>query len=237
MAIWSIPIFTLIGIALFLANYGMKSKSVGVIRPSHFEQAGDMGFWTYRQLRQRLFRMNLLLLGYDPKSSQHDQVLKAFVRTARSDGQNYSTIFSAKSLEFSDARVVNLAEPIDLAALESQLQEVFNRGERAILYLPTQTVSRLFAGTMSEKLTKETELKFISISMLERNSEQLESLRKTQMCEGDFTYDSMEALGCSYLLKQSKFDKELKDQKPTALAGALELFGQDDYVMFLYKTL
>jgi hypothetical protein len=234
-AIWMVPLSTVLGLILFVANYGMKSRSVQVIRPSHFERPGELGFWAYRQLRQRLFTFDLIIFGYDPRSQAHDDVLRAFVKTAALDGQKFDYLISTKSLELEGMTTIKLEETADSLSLQNALEKNLKSGAKAIVYLQSQLSSRLIESSFSNRLEKEEGRKFASISMLDRSQEDLNTLRESEICSEDVKYDTAEKLACYYLVQKNKLEKQLEGQKPEFVAGSLQLTKQDDYLLFIYR--
>lgn len=58
------------GISSFVViRYGMRPKSVPVIRPSNFESGHKLGEYIYRQMYQVLSQSTHIAFGYDPKSA------------------------------------------------------------------------------------------------------------------------------------------------------------------------
>ncbi len=97
--IWIVIAGVVAGLALVLVKMGaVAPKSLPLIKPTQFHQAGDIGKNTYRRLRQEIGQQKILIFGIATENLRHSQALEGFLAEAASEDRPFVEVWCEKGV-------------------------------------------------------------------------------------------------------------------------------------------
>lgn len=232
-----VPVIAFIAMAALFGKIGVRPRALSVIKATAFDDLTDLGFWTSRQTRQKLFRNQLVFFGWQPTDLQSLKIIEGFLIASQKDGPAYDVIVGPENVGKGLPNTLHLKLPKgDAAKLIEFIRPYLLAGKRVIAILETPQTSKLFKKSISRQMEFEQGQKVATFTTLRQTQSDLDSLLQSDFCdEADkLSFDNADTLRCLFLPQAKKFNSEIeKTGKPQI--GAVDQFGLDDYLIYLYS--
>src|ERR1051325_1017319 len=84
--VWAIALISLTVVVFFLVEVGVGPRPIDLIRPSLAGDEEEIGYWTYRQVRNEIIKYKVVVWGVEQPN--HEKALQGFWENAQADHQN-----------------------------------------------------------------------------------------------------------------------------------------------------
>lgn len=222
-----------IGGLVTVLYFGLQPRSVPKINLSSFSTPEEAGQAVGKRLWLELKDAPVLLLGVWPNHPEDIEVVRGLLNSLTEPGQGYDVVVVEPQLPgvdvFVGAQSISLRD--EAARFVEGVKNARAQGKRVVAIVPSMFSSRLIAEGPADRLKKEFELDFVSLSIAPFPfSRDEEGTFEVQcMTGGDQT--GFGALGCAVIQKARQNYRKKKD--PTRYQGLMDLVGNQDYLLLL----
>jgi len=236
-AVIVIPIVGIVAIAAIFGKVGVRPRALPVIKPSAFQDAAELGYWAARQNRQKLFRNDLVFFGYDKSAPESLQILGGFLESSQKEGPAYDAVISAIPLPFNNIQKIILNEKSKAEEFHKAALPFFQNKKRVLMVLETPLTSKLIKTSFARTFEYQLGQRLASFSVIRQSESDLANLHESNFCsEADkLSFEKSESLRCLFLPLQRKLKSEV-EKSSQKYYGAVDQFGLDDYVVYLYSN-
>jgi hypothetical protein len=229
-----VPVIGVIAMAAMFGKIGVRPRSLPIIKPSGFASPTELGFWSARQTRQKLFRNNLVFFGLDPRDHESASILNGFVNEFQKVGPAFQVLISEKPMSI--AGVENIVITGSPEKLSEAINQQLNKSLRVLVVSETPDTSKLLKNSLVRKMEFEFGQRLAAFSVVSQKGGDLSSLKNSGLCDQyeKLSLESAETLNCFFNGVLGKLEKQFtSDDKK--LAGGLDQFGLDDYLIYVYR--
>jgi hypothetical protein len=213
--VWLGIAVTVILSVYLIVNFGLVPKTIPIVKASNFQSDAEIGKVVYRQMREKLQPINLVVFGYLPSQKEKvEKIAQSFVDNFNSDRLSPKPEVRFKEIgDLTKAAV----EPPYKAVIMLALQDSFHPNENAKI--------KLIETQMNQPV--------LTIAAIPVKTEESESYETAGPCDDkEDMILVLKQLGC---LQQKKIDQLLKSRRidPKRSVALLEQVGATDFALYL----
>lgn len=228
-------VLLLLGASVLVFKFGVGPKPVGIIKPSFFENAREIGAVTYRRLYDPLGRQDLVAFGVTPDVPEHKAVVEGFLATALVENRPIEVVFQEDRLPQVDVplgtEVVKFRFENE-AALAEQIRARTQAGKRVLIYTTNIFSSHLVKGNPIHRLEQYWGKPVYAISTVGIAVRRGQQFTPDPPCVGsERDGQGTAGLGCAAVLKGRTLYRKKLD--PTRLIALMDQRGISDFLLFV----
>lgn len=216
---------------VYLVSLAIKGKSIPKIKPSYFKDTQEVAESIQHRLRQELKDSPVLFFGVMPGDKFELEVAEKFSQLSDAPEFAYDQIMYDLTIVNDPKRAFDSMENYDLFV--ETLKNSIAAKKRVMVILPSYFASYSAADNLVHKIKKDLNLPPISISIVNYPDTREEENNVTLACHTNADKDltGTGSLGCLIFYKaRMMYNKKLDTSR---IRGAMDQFGEEDYLMFL----
>jgi hypothetical protein len=224
-------IFSAAALGFMVFEVGVGLRPFQVIKASLAQDPKEIGFWTYRQLRPTVFKLKILVWGYEDQKV-HIETLRGFLETAKNDSAEFNVLIKVGSIE-TDLPLQTITVN-DIGEISQIAGPLVQAGQKIVLLLPSAQSAHSVRDAFVHRLEQKLKLDTLAISNLDWRPAHPNYELVKEHCEELVKLTAMpdfQGLRCLYETRTKKLVKLKKDQR---LGFMVDQYGQYDFVLLVY---
>jgi hypothetical protein len=229
--VWAIVSISLLVFIFFLVEVGVGPRPIQIIRPSLAGDVQEVGYWTYRQVRNEIIKYNIVVWGYE-NSELHEKALLGFWENAIADNQKF-TLFVKPAGE-SITLPIQTVTLADLKKAAGIIKPMLNLHSKILILLPSNESSHTVKESLVHKLEEEVNKNILTVSVLDWRPDHPGYKLVEQHCDDAKRltgFPDFQFFRCIY---ERRTRKLLKLKTENKVGFMLDQYGSSDYLLLIY---
>jgi hypothetical protein len=227
------------GVAVFfLLRYGVGPRPIGIMKPTEFERGEQIGAVVYRRLRQDFRNESRVVLGVQPATESHLDMISGFLRTAAAEGGAYDVLILDPRLPgprgIPPLQVMSFDLNKDAEQIANVLKVYHRENKRVVLVTANHFSTHLIKENPIHRLETILQKPILAISLTQLALRRDEERKLEPPCVGGaHNVQGTAPLGCAILRQSQRLYRKNLTPKAEILA-TMEQHGLTDYLLFIH---
>lgn len=232
---FSAVITLLFVVAFAIFKFGLKPRTISIMKPSYFSNPEEIGTVIFRRFYVELGKEKLVVFGVPAKASYQHHILEGLIKVAAHDGHPFDILVTDPRLlqptSFPGLNIIPLSlNGEDLKDVVKLLQSSMAQQKHILVYTYSTMSSHLVRSNVIHKLERNLKQSIFSITSAPMSLAYDQEYALEPPCVGASRDDTGTAdLGCKILQTSRMFYHRHFD--PTRYIASIDQHGRTDYLL------